>query len=203
MTSIYHGGTKIKDEIKSPLFLYEEISDSIYFATGYSGVEKNHHISEYQVNEKAKILDLVDGNQEQNEKFINEIMKKVGLVFETEYLLVKNSYDTVGREVYGYDIDLAFFPKFREEVLKSGFNVIKSYTSMENTQPIAYAVLDTSLLELKREYALTDDSSNVYLKVITDNTKESKLGKSYLGKTGYGDIILEEVNANKTKKKKM
>lgn len=203
--AIYHGGEKIETEVKSPLFLYETISDSIYFATGYSGVE-NTYVSEFKLNANAKVLDLVEGNTETNEKFINEIMKKAGMQFEGEYQLVKNSYKEVGREVYGYDIDLALFPKFREEMLKTGFNVLKTYSVMENTQPKGYAVLDSSVIEMKKEYELTFDDNNVYLKVSKDNLsdkEESTLGKSYIGQTGYGNITLEEVKDTKKNKKKM
>ena len=201
MSLIYHGGEKIEEKVKCPIFLYEDISDSIYFASGYSGVE-NTHISEFKLKENAKVLDLVNGNQESNEKIINEIMKKAGLVFEGEYLLVKDSYKKVGREVYGYDIDLAFFPKFAEELVKAGYNVLKTYTVMENTQPIGYAVLDSSVIDLKKEYHLNDDDYNVYLKVLkdTNNDQENTVGKEYSGRTGYGDIVLEEV---KNPKKKM
>lgn len=204
---IYHGGEKIENEVKSPLFLYENISDSIYFAIGYSGAE-NTHVSEFKLNDKAKVLDLVDGNQEDNEKFLNEIMKKAGIQFKGEYKLVKDSYKEVGREVYGYDIDLALFPKFREEMLKTGFNVLKTYSIMENTEPKGFAVLDSSVLQMRKEYKVTfdNDNDNVYLKVTKDNLsdkEESTLSKSYIGKTGYGDISLEEVKDTQKSKKKM
>lgn len=203
MTSIYHGGAKIEKEVTTPLFLYKDISDSIYFATGYSGAEKPY-VSEFKVNNYAKVLDLCGDEREQNERFLNELMKKHGLVAETEYQLIKDSYETVGREVYAHDIELALYPQIREDLLKVGFNVLKNYSVMENTQPIGYAVLDSSVLEFKREYQVTSDSENVYLKVSKDNTatkENSTLGKSYTGQTGYGDITLEEVNASPKKKK--
>lgn len=204
MKSIYHGGEKLGDNVNPPLFLYQEISDSIYFGIGYSSVE-DLHVSEFKLNSKAKVLDLVNGNIEENERFIKEIMKKCGLEFD-EHTLVKNSYEDVGRDIYGCDIDLALYPKFREELLKTGFNVIKNYSIIENTEPVGYAILDSNVLELKREYSVKNDDNNVYLEVKNENKvpeKDSILGKSFVGKLGFGDIVLQEINASVTKKKKM
>lgn len=204
MKSIYHGGEKLGDNVKEPLFLYQEISDSIYFGIGYSGVD-DVYISEFKLNKQAKVLDLVNGNIEENERFIKEIMKKCGLEFD-EHTLVKNSYEDVGRDIYGCDIDLALYPKFREELLKAGFNVIKNYSIIENTEPVGYAILDKNALEFKREYSVKNDDNNVYLEVKKEENvleKDNILGKSFVGKLGFGDIVLQEITANVTKKKKM
>lgn len=203
--SIYHGGQKIESEVKVPLFLYEDLSTSIYFSTGYSsisGTEDNMYITEFKLNDKAKVLDLVNGNQETNQKFINEVMKKLGMKFEDEYLLVKDSYKEVGLEVYGYDIDLALFPQFREEMLKAGFNVLKTYTAFENTEPVGYAVLEASVINFKREYALTSNDDSVMITVTKEQVENetSKLGKSYMGMTGYGNIKFEEIQERKRPK---
>lgn len=204
MTRMYHGGELIKDEIKIPFFCYQEISDSIYYATGYSEVNEKH-ISEFQLNNKAKVLDLTEDNREENEKIIDNIMSKIGLIFEDEYLYLKNSNEEVGQEVFGYDINLALFPKFRDELLKLGYNVLKTYTVIEITEPVGYAILDSSVIDLKREYSLLikEEGFNVVLNVIKENIsseEKSILGKSYTGKTGNGDIILKEL---KSRKKKM
>lgn len=206
--SMYHGGSQIKNEANFPLFLYDNISTSIYFSTGYSsitGTDENSYITEFQLNDKAKVLDLVDGNQEANEKFINEIMKKLGMKFEDEYLLVKDSYKEVGREVYGYDIDLALFPDFNKEMLKAGFNVLKTYTAFENTQTVGYAVLDTSVINFKREYLLTNNENHIVITVTKENSdgENFKLGKTFKGKTGFGEITFEEVKEKNKKKPKM
>lgn len=204
MKPIYHGGEKLSNQAKSPLFLYEEISDSIYFVSGYSSVE-NTHVTEFKLNDKAKILDLIDGNVKENEKLMKDIMKTCGLKFDENHL-VENSYEEVGRDIYGCDIDLALYPKFSEELLKIGFNVIKNYSIIENTEPVAYAVLDSNVLDLQREYVLESDANCVYLEVINEQNispKDSILGKSFEGMTGMGDIILKEIEVTTAKKKKM
>lgn len=204
MKSIYHGGEKLGNNVNEPLFLYQEISDSIYFGIGYSNAE-DVYVSEFKLNNQAKVLDLVNGNTEDNERFIKEVMKKCGLEFD-ENTLVKNSYEDVGREIYGCDIDLALYPKFREEILKSGFNVIKNYSIFENSEPVGYAILDKNVLDFKREYSVKNDDNNVYVEVKNEENileKDSILGKSFVGKLGFGDIVLQEITTNVTKKKKM
>lgn len=203
MTSIYHGGAKLEGEIETPLFLYENVSDSIYYATGYSG-EPENYVTELTINDKAKVLDLVSGDREANERFLSEIIKKAGLELEDDGL-VKNSYEAVGEEVYGFDIGVALYPKVKEALLKTGFNVLKTYTYFENSQPVGFAVLDSSALNLKREYEVVSGDDNVVVTVVKENVQEgeeSTLGKSYLGMTGYGDIQLQEV-VKSSKKKKM
>ena len=81
-------------------------------------------------------------------------------------------------------------------MLKTGFNVLKTYTYFENSQPVGFAVLDSSALNVKREYEVVNGEDSVVVTVVKENTKEgeeSKLGKSYTGITGYGDIQLQEV----------
>ena len=204
MKSIYHGGEKLGNNVNEPLFLYQEISDSIYFGIGYSNAE-DVYVSEFKLNNQAKVLDLVNGNTEDNERFVKEVMKKCGLEFD-ENTLVKNSYEDVGREIYGCDIDLALYPKFREEILKSGFNVIKNYSIFENSEPVGYAILDKNVLDFKREYSVKNDDNNVYVEVKNEENileKDSMLGKSLVGKLGFGDIVLQEITESVTKKKKM
>lgn len=204
MKSIYHGGEKLGNNVNEPLFLYQEISDSIYFGIGYSNAE-DVYVSEFKLNNQAKVLDLVNGNTEDNERFVKEVMKKCGLEFD-ENTLVKNSYEDVGREIYGCDIDLALYPKFREEILKSGFNVIKNYSIFENSEPVGYAILDKNVLDFKREYSVKNDDNNVYVEVKNEEKvleKDAMLGKSFVGKLGFGDIVLQEITESVTKKKKM
>ena len=201
MNSIYHGGKNITTKDKSPLFWYEDISSSIYLVTGYSDIKKPY-ISEYELNEHAKILDLADGYNEANGKIVENIMKKIGLVFENEDLLVKDSWKDVGREVYGHDIDLALYPKFRDELLNTGYNVLKTYTTMENTLPTGYAILDSSVIDCKKVYLLTTDSDYVHLKVVKEELEQDGtpiLGNIYTGETGRGQIELKEVEKKKKK----
>lgn len=203
MTLIYHGGATITGEIQKPLFLYEDISHAIYFAIGYSGVEDTH-ISEFKLNEQSKVLDLTI-NIEVNQKIVDDIMFKAGLIFEGEDLFVKDSYQYIGREIQGYDVDLTLFPTFRKEMLKAGFNVLKTDTAFENSLPVAYSIVDTSVIDLNKQYVLTRDDDNVYLKVALDNNlnqdQNNLVGKTYIGATGYGDIVLEEVSVEKKNKK--
>ena len=52
------------------MFLYENISYSIYYATGYSG-EPDSYITEFELSDKVKVLDLVNGDREANERFLS------------------------------------------------------------------------------------------------------------------------------------